>query len=85
MTKAAVMAPRLEKKIYVMSCVRFGMHKHLFTLGLEEWEALSGVGGGWWWQPGLCNQKPEPEVRSEEGTTLISANYMYSVHLVGHR
>lgn len=60
MTKAAVMAPRLEKKIYVMSCVRFGMHKHLFTLGLEERKGWSGVGGevGGRLQPGLCNQKP---------------------------
>lgn len=51
MTKAAVMAPRLEKKIYVMSCVCFRMHKHLFTRGLQEREGWSwrvgwGVGGG---------------------------------------
>lgn len=79
------MAPRLEKKIYVMSCVHFGMHKHLFTLGLEKCEGCNGVGGGLGWQPRLCNQKPEPEERSEESTTLISANYLYSLHLVGHQ
>lgn len=41
------------------------------------------LGGGW--QPGLCNQRPEPGERTEEGAALISANYMYPVHLVGHR
>lgn len=44
MTKAAVMVPRLEKKIYVMSCVCLRMHKHLFTRGLQEREGW--VGGG---------------------------------------
>lgn len=44
-TKAAVMVPRLEKKIYVMSCVCFRMHKHLFTRGMQERE-------GWSWRVG---------------------------------
>lgn len=85
MTKAAVMVPRLEKKIYVMSCVCFRMHKHLFTRGLQEREGWSWRVGWGGWQPGLCNQRPEPGERTEEGAALISANYMYPVHLVGHR
>lgn len=64
MTKANVMVPRIQKKIYVVSCVWFSVRRHLFAGGKDSGAERT-------------QQRPyvwRPEPGETEKVQLITAN-----------